>query len=324
MELWFEWEENNEEHLSFDDSDRFEEDSLCSWVSEPESLCGNWRGWKRNSQNGVQFGSDLGEATVETLIEICARTVAEHFPFETVECKFPQIPEQLQQRIAFWSFPLFEEDIRLYSCLANGSPDKFLEGEQLLKVQAVKDVLQIGFHLSGTVHQPHSVCQSKGIFNVAVTFDRGHITSCNCTCDQTATWCSHVIALCLFRIHFPKMVCLRAPVSEYLSRLRRDQLQKFAQYLITELPQQLLPTAQRLLDELLSSQESTINSVPGAPDPTAGPSATDHSKWCLDESSLHENIKKMLVRFCGPSPLVFSDVNALFLANTAPPTAAEW
>ena len=27
----------------------------------------------------------------------------------------------------------------------------------------------------------------------------------------------------------------------------------------------LLPTAQRLLDELLSSQESTINAVPGAP-----------------------------------------------------------
>ena len=130
--------ENNEEHLTFD------EDSLCSWVSESESLCGNWRGRKRNSQNGVQFGSDLGEGTVETLIEICARTVAEYFPFETVECKFPQIPEQLQKRIAFWSFPLIEEDIRLYSCIANCSPDKFLQGEQLLKVQAVKDVLQIG------------------------------------------------------------------------------------------------------------------------------------------------------------------------------------
>ena len=59
-------------------------------------------------------------------------------------------------------------------------------------------------------------------------------------------------------------------------------------------------------------------------DPTAGPSAADYSKWCLDEGSLHENIKKMLIRFCGPSPLGFSDVNALYLANTAPPTAAEW
>ena len=144
MELWYEWEENNEEHLSFDDSDRFEEDSLCSWVSEPESICGNWRGWKRNSQSGVQVDSDLGEGKVELLLEICARTVAKYLPFETVERIYPQIPEQLQLRIAFWSFPPFEEDIRLYSCLANGSPDKFTEGEQLLKVQAVKDALQIG------------------------------------------------------------------------------------------------------------------------------------------------------------------------------------
>ena len=50
----------------------------------------------------------------------------------------------------------------------------------------------------------------------------------------------------------PQSVKLRAPVSESLSRLERDQLQKFAQYLIAELPQQILPTAQRLLDELLS------------------------------------------------------------------------
>ncbi|XP_015771685.1 PREDICTED: zinc finger SWIM domain-containing protein 8-like isoform X2 [Acropora digitifera] len=325
MELWYQWEENTEERLSFDDSDRFEEDSLCSWASEPESLCNNWRGWKRNSQTAVEMNSELGESKFDSLMEICARTVAKHLPFEAVERAYPQIPEQLQLRIAFWSFPPFEEDVRLYSCLANGSPDKFNEGEKLLNVQAVKDALQIGFHLSATVHQPYGLnCQSKGTFNVAVTFDRGRITSCYCTCQKSASWCAHVIALCLFRIHFPDNVCLRAPVSEYLSRLKRDQLQKFAQYLISELPQQLLPTAQRLLDELLSSQESVINLVQGAPDPTAGPSEADYSKWCLDEASLHENIKRMLIRFCGPSPLVFSDVNALYLANTAPPTAAEW
>jgi hypothetical protein len=47
-------------------------------------------------------------------------------------------------------------------------------------------------------------------------------------------------------------------VSESLSRLERDQLQKFAQYLIAELPQQILPTAQRLLDELLSPGPSGL------------------------------------------------------------------
>ena len=112
-----------------------------------------------------------------------------------------------------------------------------------IKIQKQKFLFFVnftGFHLSATVHQPHSPCKSKGTFNVAVTFDRGRITSCNCTCEKAATWCAHVIALCLFRIHCPNHVCLRAPVSEYLSRLRRDQLQKFAQYLISELPQQVL------------------------------------------------------------------------------------
>ena len=50
MDLMFEWEYEGD-RFSFEDSDRFEEDSLCSWGSEPE-LCNNWRGWKR--QNGGQ------------------------------------------------------------------------------------------------------------------------------------------------------------------------------------------------------------------------------------------------------------------------------
>ena len=115
---------------------------------------------------------------------------------------------------------------------------------------------------------------------------------------------------------------LRAPVSESLTRLQRDQLQKFAQYLISELPQQILPTAQRLLDELLSSQPTTINTVCGAPDPTAGASANDQTNWYLDEKTLHDNIKKILIKFCLPTPMVFSDVN--YLTNSAPPAAAEW
>lgn len=122
-------------------------------------------------------------------------------------------------------------------------------------------------------------------------------------------------------------------------------MQKFAQYLISELPQQILPTAQRLLDELLGSQPSLINSVCGAPDPTAGASASDQTSWYLDVKALHGNIKKILIKFCVPAPIVFryfipirficliknnlnelfcicSDVN--YLSTTAPPAAAEW
>uniref|UniRef100_A0A8C5H113 SWIM-type domain-containing protein n=1 Tax=Gouania willdenowi TaxID=441366 RepID=A0A8C5H113_GOUWI len=332
MELMFaEWEDG--ERFSFEDSDRFEEDSLCSFISEAESLCQNWRGWRKQSAGpnspttgGQGAGGRSGRGAhgqVIPLVELSAKQVAFHIPFEVVEKVYPPVPEQLQLRIAYWSFPENEEDIRLYSCLANGSPDEFQRGEQLYRIRAVKDPLQIGFHLSATVVSSQSG-QSKGAYNVAVMFDRCRITSCSCTCGAGAKWCAHVVALCLFRIHNASAVCLRAPVSESLSRLQRDQLQKFAQYLISELPQQILPTAQRLLDELLSSQSTAINTVCGAPDPTAGPSASDQSTWYLDESTLSDNIKKTLHKFCGPSPVVFSDVNSMYLSSTEPPAAAEW
>ncbi|XP_050312760.1 zinc finger SWIM domain-containing protein 8 homolog [Anthonomus grandis grandis] len=297
---------------------------MCSWSSEPESVCNNWRGWKKptnNNQSGF-YGGSKRSPEVPSLTELAAKCVASHIPFELVEHVYPPVPEQLQLRIAFWSFPDNEEDIRLYSCLANGSADEFSRGDNLYRNRMVQDPLQIGFHLSASVQQARYNNSPASTHNVAVTFDRRRISSCNCTCQSPAYWCSHIVAVCLTRIHLPETVTLRAPVSESLSRLHREQLQKFAQYLISELPQQILPTAQRLLDELLGSQPSAINSVCGAPDPTAGASANDQTSWYLDEKTLHDNIKKILIKFCVPAPMVFSDVN--YLSTVAPPAAAEW
>lgn len=58
-----EWNEECD-RFSFDDSDRFEEDSLCSWSSEPESLCNNWRGWKRPIANG-NFGNGTTKRQID-------------------------------------------------------------------------------------------------------------------------------------------------------------------------------------------------------------------------------------------------------------------
>ena len=72
-----------------------------------------------------------------------------------------------------------------------------------------------GFHLSASVIPPQSLTHGssavltttgdggnmKGVYNVALVFDRRHITSCSCSCSSGAAWCSHVVALCLFRIH---------------------------------------------------------------------------------------------------------------------------
>jgi hypothetical protein len=148
-----EWEEGD--RFSFEDSDRFEEDSLCSWSSEPESLCNNWRGWKKPAAGaGTFWGGGRRPAdehqTVPSLTELAAKCVASHIPFELVEHVYPPVPEQLQLRIAFWSFPDNEEDIRLYSCLANGAADEFTRGEHLVRNNMVKDPLQIGEYRGST------------------------------------------------------------------------------------------------------------------------------------------------------------------------------
>ena len=67
---------------------------------------------------------------------------------------------------------------------------------------------------------------------------------------------------------------------------------------------------------------AAINDVQGAPDPTAGGALNDTSSWCLDRKNLKDNIKKILIKFCVPAPIVFSDVN--YLSTTAPPSATEW
>ena len=140
MDFMFDWDAEGD-RFSFDDSDRFEEDSLCSWMSEPESLCNNWRGWKRQNssqliQNDKKDGKVLSlkkylsgcltslknnislfystdtQSAVPPLLDLTAQVVAAKIAFEEVERFYPPIPEELQLKITYWSFPKSEEDIR--------------------------------------------------------------------------------------------------------------------------------------------------------------------------------------------------------------------
>ena len=109
----------------------------------------NWRGWRKQSsitgRTGISSKSQDREGNVLSLTELAAREVAASIPFESVERFYPPVPEPLQLRIAFYSFPEQEEDIRLYACLANGSAEEFNRGEHMYKSQAVREPLQIGF-----------------------------------------------------------------------------------------------------------------------------------------------------------------------------------
>uniref|UniRef100_A0A8C2PMJ3 SWIM-type domain-containing protein n=1 Tax=Capra hircus TaxID=9925 RepID=A0A8C2PMJ3_CAPHI len=162
------------------------------------------------------------------------------------------------------------------------------------KLNSLLPFFHIGFHLSGTVTEPAIQSEPETVCNVAISFDRCKITSVTCSCgNKDIFYCAHVVALSLYRIRKPDQVKLHLPISETLFQMNRDQLQKFVQYLITVHHTEVLPTAQKLADEILS-QNSEINQVHGAPDPTAGASIDDENCWHLDEEQVQEQVKLFL------------------------------
>lgn len=54
----------------------------------------------------------------DTLLDITARIVAEKEPFQRIEERYDRIPEPVQRRIIYWSFPRNERDICMYSSLS--------------------------------------------------------------------------------------------------------------------------------------------------------------------------------------------------------------
>uniref|UniRef100_A0A9L0TLX7 Zinc finger SWIM-type containing 4 n=1 Tax=Equus caballus TaxID=9796 RepID=A0A9L0TLX7_HORSE len=218
-----------------------------------------------------------------------------------VEERFSRVPEPVQKRIVFWSFPRSEREICMYSSLGCQPPEgehdarvPFTRGLHLLQSGAVDRVLQVGFHLSGNIREPGGPGEPERLYPVSVSFDRCKITAVSCGCDnRDLFYCAHVVALSLYRIRHARQVELRLPISETLSQMSREQLQKFVQYLISAHHTEVLPTAQRLADEILLLG-SEINLVHGAPDPTAGAGIEDANCWHLDEEQIQEQVKQLL------------------------------
>ncbi|XP_063830949.1 zinc finger SWIM domain-containing protein 5-like [Ostrinia nubilalis] len=239
-----------------------------------------------------------------TLLDITAKIVAASIPFQRIEERYERIPEPVQRRVVYWSFPRDERDICMYSSLARAPPDDhrniaFCRGLKLLEAGCVESVLQVGFHLSGVVRAPAAVppcSEPERLYRVTVSFDRCKITGVTCSCEaRDIFWCQHVVALALYRIRNADSVRLRVPISETLLQMDRQQLQKFVQYLIAEHHTEVLPTAQRLADEVLQAR-SAINRICGAPDPTAGPPPDAHHAWHLDEQQVCEQVRAYLLQ----------------------------
>ena len=86
--------------------------------------------------------------SVESLLDICAKIVAEHIPFQRIEERYSRIPEPVQRRVIYWSFPRQESDIRMYSSFSSVGSDHhalpFYKGLRLVQAGNVETVLQVG------------------------------------------------------------------------------------------------------------------------------------------------------------------------------------
>lgn len=112
---------------------------------------------------GGLFLKDIETKPPDTLLDISARIVAENIPFQSIEERYDRIPEPVQRRIIYWSFPRNERDICMYSSLSRvvapnnassvGSVNSvhsetqnlsFCKGLKLLETGCVDNVLQVG------------------------------------------------------------------------------------------------------------------------------------------------------------------------------------
>ena len=123
-------------------------------MAAAKRLCvngGGLLGLKNSSQSTSKMDTNIGKYQPDSLLDISARIVAENIPFQCVEERIDWIPEPVQRRIVFWSFPRNERDIQMYSSFCvnpkdNSEAEKlpFNQGVKLLEAGCVENVLQIG------------------------------------------------------------------------------------------------------------------------------------------------------------------------------------
>ncbi|KAE8739955.1 hypothetical protein FOCC_FOCC014527 [Frankliniella occidentalis] len=123
----------------------------------------------------------------DTLLDITAKIVAENIPFQRIEERYARIPEPVQRRVIFWSFPRDERDICMYSSLSrvpavSASADSnlsFYKGLKLLESGCVDQVLQVGEYESWTPHQSETKRSLRSIlFLLRLLRERGGAGAC--------------------------------------------------------------------------------------------------------------------------------------------------
>ena len=207
---------------------------------------------------------------LESLLDLSAKATAKHVSCSEMERHNLQLDDGILKNVAYWACP---QDSALIKATANVAlhDEKTLRlGEDLIAENKVRDMIQVGFMVVAIVDR----C------NVSFTFERQQITSTSCDSCTDKLWCSHIIAAVLYRIRNSSTLPVHGPLTETLSLLNRDQLQKVIQYAIEDDPAGVLGKVFRRIDQVRNAK-SEINEGPCLPDPTFGLGSEAKPTWDL-------------------------------------------
>ena len=80
------------------------------------------------------FPPEQPETKLLPLKELCCRFVGQNFPFGSVQLYPSRVPEDVQRRISFWSFPQEEKKLLDYAKVLGGAQEYDVEIARKIKV----------------------------------------------------------------------------------------------------------------------------------------------------------------------------------------------
>ncbi|XP_060070349.1 uncharacterized protein LOC132550321 [Ylistrum balloti] len=241
---------------------------------------------RSNSTSPVPSGDTSNlfkKSTVLPLSFLAAKVTGGHYPCQFLEDHNPPLDEDMIKKVAYWAFPQSESSVKIYVKLAHYKEDDWRDGETLIEEKRIIEIAQVGFMISAILSKPvfltseasdSTTITTKSKMEdakVTVSFEKQKVTASTCSLCPKVIWCRHIVAVVIYRIRNSDkfLFNVHAPVTEVLSTLSRDQMQKLLHYAISEDPGGIICRVFKHMDTIRDSR-SEINQMQGAPDPTFG------------------------------------------------------
>ncbi|XP_069127965.1 uncharacterized protein [Argopecten irradians] len=222
------------------------------------------------------------------LLDLSASATALHYSWESLEKCVPPLDQHLLKKISRWSFPSDEKRVKCCARLCMKSEDEWRKAQMMRRDGYIREMRQVGLMLTAVVGSPTSKISAK----VTLKFERQTIVSTKCSRCPKKLWCCHILSVALYRIKEADKVPVYPPMTEILSDLSRDQLQKLLQCAITNDPEALLPVFSNL--DAVQDRKSDLYNQKGAPDPTFGVEGETNQMWDLSFDKLKADMNHML------------------------------